>query len=241
MDRKTFNLLCAGLLALSAAAQPRAAQPVQTAAPQATAQQTAIRNAVGDFLAAQTGGLPGQVEHAVGAIDPRLALPACAALEVFTPPGARLWGRTNVGVRCASPAWTIYVPVTVKVTGTYLITARALPPGHVLTAEDTVATLGDLTQLPAGIAQDPAQVVGRSVAGSLAAGQPLRSDGLRAPVVIQQGQPVKLVSRGRGFEVTADGKALSQGLLGQVVQVRSPSGQTVSGIARGGGIVEVGN
>jgi len=236
MDRKTFILMSAGLLAFAASAQPRASQTVPAVVPPA-----AIRSAVGDFLAAQTGGLPGQVEHSVGAVDPRLALPACGAIEVFTPPGARLWGKTNVGVRCTSPAWTIYVPVTIKVTGSYLVTARALPPGHVITAADTIATFGDLTQLPAGVAQDPAQVVGRSVSGSLAAGQPLRTDVLRAPVVIQQGQAVKLVARGQGFEVTADGKALSQGTLGQVVQVRAPSGQTVSGIARSGGVVEISN
>jgi flagellar basal body P-ring formation protein FlgA len=236
MDRKTFTLMSAGLLVFAASAQPRAAQTVQAGAP-----QSAIRSAVGDFLSAQTGGLPGQVEHSVGAIDPRLVLPPCGAMEVFTPPGARLWGKTNVGVRCASPAWTIYVPVTVKVTGSYLVTARALPPGHVITAADTMAAFGDLTQLPAGVAQDPVQVVGRSVSGSLAAGQPLRTDVLRAPVVIQQGQAVKLVARGQGFEVTADGKALSQGTLGQVVQVRAPSGQTVSGIARSGGVVEISN
>ncbi|MDP1671784.1 MAG: flagellar basal body P-ring formation chaperone FlgA, partial [Burkholderiales bacterium] len=165
MDRKTFTLMTAGLLVFAASAQPRAAQ--------AGTPQAAIRSAVGDFLTAQTGGLPGQVEHGVGSIDPRLTLPACAALDVFTPPGARLWGKTNVGVRCASPAWTIYVPVTVKVTGSYLVTTRALPPGHVITAADTMATFGDLTLLPAGVAQDPAQVVGRSVSGSLAAGQPL--------------------------------------------------------------------
>jgi flagellar basal body P-ring formation protein FlgA len=237
MDRKTITLMTAGLLVLAASAQPRAAQILQ--AP--VAAHAAIRGAVGDFLAAQTGGLPGQVEHGVGAIDPRLVLPACGAMEVFTPPGARLWGKTNVGVRCASPAWTIYVPVTVKVTGSYLVTVRALPPGHVIAAADTMAAFGDLTQLPAGVAQDPAQVVGRSVSGSLAAGQPLRTDILRAPVVIQQGQAVKLVARGQGFEVTADGKALSQGILGQVVQVRAPSGQTVSGIARSAGVVEISN
>lgn len=233
MDRKTLTLLTGALFALAFAAQPRAAQPLQTA--------TAIQSAVSEYLAAQTGGLPGQVENSVGSLDPRLALPACPATEVFTPPGARLWGRTNVGVRCASPAWTIYVPVTVRVTGTYLVTARPLAPGHVMTVTDISAATGDLTLLPAGIAQDPAQVLGRSLAGSLAAGQPVRTDGLRAPLVIQQGQAVKLVSKGRGFEVTAEGKALTQGLLGQVVQVRSPSGQTVSGIARSSGIVEVNN
>lgn len=234
MDHKLLTMLTAGMVVLAVVAQTRAAQPMQAPA--------AIHSAVGEYLRVQTGGLPGQVEHSVGAIDPRLALPACPVPEVFTPPGARLWGKTNVGVRCASPtAWTIYVPVTVRITGTYLVAARPLTQGQTLGINDYTAATGDLTQLPAGIAQDPAQVLGRTLAGTLAAGQPVRTDLLRAPTVIQQGQSVKLVAKGRGFEVTADGKALSQGVLGQVIQVRSPSGQTVTGIARNGGIVEINN
>ncbi len=234
MDHKLLTLLTAGVVVLAAVAQTRAAQPVQTPA--------AIKSAVDEYLRAQTSGLPGQVEHSIGAIDPRLVLPACPAPEVFTPPGARLWGKTNVGVRCAGPAaWIIYVPITVRITGTYLVATRPLAQGQTLGMHDYTAATGDLTQLPAGIAQDPAQVLGQTLAGTLAAGQPVRTDLLRAPTVIQQGQSVRMVARGRGFEVTADGKALSHGLLGQVVQVRSPSGQIVTGIARNGGIVEINN
>lgn len=238
MDHKLLTLITSGAVVLAAIAQPRAAQSAQI--PAAMQAHASINATVSDYLRVQTGGLPGRVEYSVGAIDPRLAVPACAAPEVFTPPGARLWGKTNVGVRCASPtAWTIYVPVTVRVTGTYLIAARPLAHGHVLMADDYTTATGDLTQLPAGITRDPSQVQGRTLAGTLASGQPLRSDLLRAPTVIQQGQSVKLVARGKGFEVTAEGKALSQGVLGQVVQVRSPSGQTVTGIARSDGAVEV--
>ena len=234
MNLKLLNLLTVGVLMLAAVAQSRAAQPLQAHA--------AIRTAVEDYLRVQTGGLPGQVQYSVGNVDARLALPNCPAPEVFTPPGARLWGKTNIGVRCTSPAqWTIYVPATVRITGTYLVAARPLASGRTLDINDYTAVTGDLTLLPAGVAQDPAQVLGRTLAGTLAAGQPVRTDLLRAPTVIQQGQSVKLVAKGQGFEVTADGKALSQGMLGQVVQVRSPSGQTVSGIARGDGIVEISN
>ena len=231
MNHNCRNLLAIGMLAMAALGQPRAAQTRQTV--------PEIKTAVQEYLQAQTSGMPGQIEHSVGAIDARLALPACAAPTVFTPPGARLWGRSSVGVRCANPAWMIYVPVTVQVTGTYLVATRPLPSGHTLTGNDFNAATGDLTQLPAGVAQEPEQVLGRTLIGGLAAGQPVRTDLLRAPAVIQQGQNVRLVARGRGFEVTAEGKALTQGLLGQVVQVRSPSGQTISGIARTGGIVEI--
>lgn len=201
-----------------------------------------ISAAVDEYLRTQSIGQPGVMDYSIGAMDTRLSLPSCTTPEAFMAPGTRLWGKTHVGVRCTSPvSWAIYVPVMVRINGPYLIASRAMTQGHTIQSTDVTTASGDLTQLPAGIAQDPALVVGRTVAASIGARQPLRTDLLRAPTVIQQGQNVKLVSRGRGFEVSADGKALAHGQLGQVIPVRSPSGQTVSGIARHGGIVEVNN
>ena len=60
-----------------------------------------------------------------------------------------------------------------------------------------------------------------------------------APWAVQQGQNVKTISSGAGFSVSSDGKALNNAAEGQVVQVRTNTGQTVSGIARPGGIVEI--
>jgi flagella basal body P-ring formation protein FlgA len=67
----------------------------------------------------------------------------------------------------------------------------------------------------------------------------LRHDLLKAPLAIQQGQSVKLLSGGTGFRVSAEGKALNNAQDGQLAQVRTGSGQTVSGIARTGGTVEI--
>jgi flagella basal body P-ring formation protein FlgA len=47
------------------------------------------------------------------------------------------------------------------------------------------------------------------------------------------------ISNGPGFTVSSSGKALTNALEGQLVQVRTDSGQTVSGIARAGGVVEI--
>ena len=62
---------------------------------------------------------------------------------------------------------------------------------------------------------------------------------LRSPLVVTQGQGVRLVTQGPGFQVSSEGRALGNAADGQSVQVRSASGQTVSGVARSGGIVEV--
>ena len=213
----------------------------QAAAPASDRQQPlAIHQAIENYLRAQTAGLPGVVTYTVGAIDARSVLPACGALEVFTPPGARLWGHTSLGVRCSGATpWNIYVTAQIKVVGEYAVSARSLAPGQALSAADIAMQNGDLTQLPSGVLTDPQQAVGKTSLASLAAGQPLRQDLLRAPLVVQQGQTVVVHSSGQGFRVSADGKALNNAYDGQIAQVRTASGQTLSGVARAGGVVEI--
>ena len=207
---------------------------------QATQSPALVQRAVEDFVRAQTSGYAGRATFTLGKIDQRLAVPACAALEVFVPAGARLWGNSSVGVRCGAPTpWTLYVGVTVRVTGSYLAAARTIAAGQTLTQADLSLVEGDLTQFSTPIANDPAEAVGKTIGAPLAPGQPLRSDVLRVTPVIVQGQTVKLVSHGPGFRVSADGKALGNAAAGQLAHVRTASGQTVSGIARADGSIEI--
>lgn len=199
-----------------------------------------IHKAVEDLVRQQTAGLPGKVSFTVGAIDTRLNLPACHAPEAFVPPGARLWGNVSVGVRCSgNETWTIYVPVSVRILTGIVVAANGLVQGRSIELGDLAVQEADLGQLPGGIITEPRQAVGRIATISIAAGQPLRQDWLRSPPVIQQGQSVTLRSQGRGFKVSAEGKALTNAAEGQIVQVRTSSGRTINGIARLGGIVDV--
>lgn len=199
-----------------------------------------IRKTVDSFVKLNTAELPGQVTHTVGTIDPRLQLPACDLPEVFLPTGSRLWGNTTVGVRCQSATpWTIYVPVSVKIMAQVAVATHPLAAGQTVSQADVSLQHADLSQLPAGVIQDLSQVIGKTVISGAPSGQALRLDMLRAPQVIQQGQNVKLVAKGNGFQVSSEGKALANATLGQVISVRTQSGQIINGIARQNGVVEV--
>ena len=233
--KRLFRITVLALLTVWSFGSHAQGLPAQAQQPHST-----IRAAIEEYVRLQTNGLPGKVAVSAGAIDARLALPACGAMEVFSPPGSRLWGNSSVGVRCGAPSpWTIYVGVTVRVTGAYVTIARPLASGEVVNQGDLTLTQGDLTQMPAGVVTDPAQAVGKTLAAPAAAGQPLRADLLRSPNAILQNQNVKVVSSGAGFQVSADGKAINNAAVGQVAQVRMNSGQTLSGIARADGTVEI--
>jgi flagella basal body P-ring formation protein FlgA len=201
---------------------------------------TVLRRTVDAFLQVQAAGLPGKVGITVGNIDTRMSLAHCPAPEAFLMPGSKAWGKTTVGVRCAAPSpWTVYIQANVSVLGNYIAAATPLSQGQPILESQLATQQGDLTTLPASIATDKAQVVGRSSNVSISAGTPLRLDTLRSQPVVLNGQMVKLVTAGSGFRITADGKAIANAAEGQVVQVRTAGGRSVSGIARAGGQVDV--
>jgi len=216
------------------------AAPAHSAALDGRQDLTQLQRVVENYVRKESAGLPGKITFSVSAFDARLALPPCSAPEAFLPAGARLWGKSTVGVRCtAGAAWTVYASVQIEISADYVVTARPIAQGEAVKLQDLAVMSGDLSKLPAGIVVDPAHAVGKQLAMSIGAGQPVRQDMLRSPNVVIQGQGVRLVSEGPGFRVSTEGKALANAADGQSVQVRAPSGQTVSGIARTGGIVEV--
>jgi flagella basal body P-ring formation protein FlgA len=199
----------------------------------------ALRKLAESYLQTQSAGLPGKVTIRMGAVDPRLSLPACPAPEAFQQPGARPWGKTTVGVRCTAPAWSMFLQAQVSVIADYVTAAVPLAQGQAIDAAQLTTMQGDLAALPNGIITDMAQAVGRTPTVSLPAGAPLRLDALKSKPVVQQNQAVRIVSRGENFSVSGEGKAIGNAGEGQVVQVRTPRGAIVSGTARNGGIVEV--
>jgi len=201
-----------------------------------------LRDAVKQFLVRESTGLPGTVSIEVGAIDPRLSLTHCDALETTLPAGSRLWGKVNVAVHCSEPNhWSIFVQSTVKVTGNYYVTTHPVMQGQTLTETDIAAVQGDLTSMSSGVVTELAQAVGHTSTLSLGAGIPLRQDSLRLQQVVIQGQVIRLMSNGSGFRVSTDAQALNSASEGQLVKVKINSGQVLSGVAKAGGIVEVTN
>lgn len=208
-------------------------------APARAAEPDIVIDTAERFVHQQTQGMPGKVQIKMGTLDVT-RLPACTAHEAFSPPGSRLSGKTHVGVRCLGPAiWSVLVPVQISITGNYLTTARPLAAGQAITAADIVVISGDLTALPTGVVGDPQAAIGKTLRNSLGAGQPLRADQLLAPLVIRQGQTVRVISAGPGFAVSSEGKAMNNAAEGQVAQIRMGSGQTVSGVAKADGSVEI--
>lgn len=212
-------LLTAALLSLSSGAA--SAQTVLQDPDVITAEVEA-------FLLSQTQVLPGVPEVVV--TPPRInRQTACEHIDTFLT-NPQLRSRMNVGVRCLAPeAWTLYVQASVSVEGYYYVTNRTINVGETLSLDDLVAREGDLLRLPRGVVVDPSLAVGYIAQQRISAGSTVRSSALRDPDSIVRGQPVRTEARGLGFVATGEGVALESGAPGTMIQVRTSSGQVVSG------------
>lgn len=200
-----------------------------------------LKKHINQFLTQQSAGYSGETRVTTGAIDPHLKLAACIQPEVFLPPGSRAWGKTSVGIQCDAPVrWKIYVQANVSIKGQYLTTSHPLPQGHTITKQDLAFAEGDLTRLPGGVFTEASQIIGQTVRSPMMAGSVLRQNMLKQALAVQQGQTVLLTTAGVGFTINAEGKALKNANVGQVVPVKVRSGQVVSGIALENGKVQVG-
>lgn len=194
------------------------------------------------YVQTQTQGYPGQVKIEIQPLDTRIRIAECGLMEGFTVQGARLWGKTHIGIRCLqseTKPWTLYVQADVQVWGEYAVTALPVGQGAPVQSSDVVMQSGDLTKLPAGIITDVSMLSGKQAALNLPLGTVLRPELLKSIPVIKQGQTVQLNSRGDGFVITADGTALQTANVGQVVDVKVSSGQIVKGVAQASGKVNV--
>lgn len=180
-------------------------------------------------------------EIIMGALDSRLRLAPCQHIEPYLPSGARLWGRSRIGLRCLQGRvhWNVFVPVTIKAWGPAWVLRRAVPGGTVLTQEDAAQAEMDWAEHASSVLATPESWIGQQAAFALHPGQTLRANMVRALPDFERGAQVRVRSMGAGFHVVVSGKALEDGVIGQAVRVKLGSGKVITGTAREGQIVEV--
>ena len=121
----------------------------------------------------------------------------------------------------------------------YYVAATPLSSGQLISATDIRKVNGDLTSLPIGAITTPSQAIGRALNISLTSGSVLRTDAIKSTLAIQQGQSIKVISTGPGFQVSTEAMALNNANEGQIAKAKTISGQMISGIARIGGIIDI--
>lgn len=215
--------------------------------------------ALGEMARAYLNALPNMPDNQsldVQLINPHLKLPACASIEFSTvSTSSKSRNHFSLIARCLSPKkWATYLNVKLHEPNVIYLARRTLPAGTAISPNDFYPQSekmhhpGTITSLDA--------LHGHRLKHDLSAGSSLRHQDLEAsphainpianqqheqgkPVTMQPGQIVKVIISGNGFQITSEGRLLTRGVVGQSVQVRAHGKQSVTGVLRELGVVEV--
>ncbi len=199
-----------------------------------------IRGAAESYLSELVGD--GQTSVVAGQLDPRHKMANCdQALQPFLRRGTKIGARTIVGVRCnGTKPWKVYLPVDVVSNRQVMIASRTLPRGHLIAATDLTADIRDVSGLTAGYLENAQQLVGQRLKHQIISGRIITPSMLLANNIVHRGQSVTLLAKSGGLQIKMNGKALTDGALGQRIRVENASsGRIVEGLVRSAEFVEI--
>lgn len=191
------------------------------------------------YLIEKTKEISGTPEIIITPLKSHQKPPYCPNPIPYMSQGAKLYGKTTVSIRCEAPLWRIMIKAQIKINAPYLTVTNTLSQGHIIDEGDLSLVTGDITALRQGVLTDKNQVIGKTVVRPIQAGSPIWQENIRIPKAIQQGQNVRIISKGSGFFVTSEGYAINSAGIGEVAKAKLENGTIIRGIVKADGVIEI--
>ncbi|GAA5213861.1 flagellar basal body P-ring formation chaperone FlgA [Corallincola platygyrae] len=172
-------------------------------------------------------------------IDSRARYAKCEQpLEASLPGKQRLSRNVTVQIRCrGTSSWTIYLPVRVKEMRKVVVAKQGLASGTVLHRQQLKIVYQENMLTRGGAMTDIDSVIGARLKRQVRVNDPILQQNL---CVVCKGETVTIVAKADGFQIKANGVALSDASLGEKVRIRnSRSGQTLEARVTAVGVVIV--
>lgn len=123
-----------------------------------------------------------------------------------------------------------------------VVPARTIARGDVISESDLTYTNVAARRVFPGVVTGFNQLDGKQARRILRAGEPVRVDDVRAPILVTKGSRVTVTFHAPGIALTAIGKAMSEGGLGDSVTVLNPASyRQITATVTGPGTVAAGD
>jgi flagella basal body P-ring formation protein FlgA len=202
-----------------------------------------LQEQVRHFVAATTPTQPGvRTNISVHGVDPRLRLQACKQpLALRTYSKSRDNSRFSINVSCPdSSNWSIYVPVSIDRFANVLISKSHIRKGNTVSADTLAWSERQLNTLTSGYFIQAQDVVGMFARRNIRSGTVIAPKHLRPPYAVHKGESVTIRAIIGGVEVKMNGKAMSNGAKGDIINVTNRSSKrTVEAQVIRPGVVQV--
>lgn len=134
------------------------------------------------------------------------------------------------------------VPLSGKVTVKQEVVkaSRKIRPGQIISNDDVQLEHEQSSQMQRDTLTDPEEAVGKKAVRSIQAGRPITAQMLENPPAVKKGTRVLIIAGNQMIRVSASGKAVEDGQLGEEVRVMNlSSGKEIHATVKGPGVVEV--
>lgn len=213
----------------------------------------ALQQSVIEWVAQTQSVALGAVD--IAPMDPRLQIKSCEQALSMDLPFA---SKQTVRVRCAQPAWQLFVRVSVAGQAAaapvqaaekpveksaepvaeprqVLVAAVPLQRGMQLSATHVRLAQLDTPGMPVNVLEHVSQVMYAEVVRDVRPETPLRSQDIRPTVLVKRGQMVLMsVGQSTGFQISARVEAMQDGRYGEQIKLKNrESGRLLSGMVKG--------
>lgn len=143
-----------------------------------------------------------------------------------------------IGLLVVVPAMMLAASSAFAATVRVVVPAHDIARGEVIGESDLTYATVDGNALMANVPTRMNEVVGLQTRRVLSTGQTFRSDDLRRPIVVMKGQTITMQFNAPGVELSAMGRAMSEGGVGDTVTIQNPASyRMISGIVVAPGTV----
>lgn len=184
-------------------------------------------------------GIPADARIEVSNDETVRQLAACEQWHFQTPSRA-MEANFRVQVRCEQPQrWSVFLTVSVYQLSQYFVLQQAVNSQTVLTEAHFRAVSEYKLRPQPGLVADSQRIIGLKPVHAMKAGSAIRYTDLSTEPSLSRGQKVRVLARGKGFEIHQEGQLLSDAYNGELTRVQLGSRKIVNGVARSGGTVEI--
>ena len=185
-----------------------------------------LKETVRQFVAKTTPSHEGvRTNINVLGIDPRLKLSNCPSpIQLRTHSTSKNSSRISVQVSCPDKSqWSIYVPVSIEKFANVLISKSHMRKGNRVSQNDVAWSERKLSTLPGGYFIQAKDVIGMFANRNIRNGIVIAPKHLRPPYTVRKGESVTIRAVIGGVEVKMNGKAMSNGSTGDIINVTNRS------------------
>lgn len=187
----------------------------------ATNQQLEQIQKVAENYVLNTFTLPsgGTITANAATLDNRLQVSDCpSGLSAFSPSKNGSASNVTVLIECKDENWRVYVPVRLRVTVPAVTAAYPLTRGQILNQQDVSLSMVDLLRFRQQGFSSINQVVGSKLKRNIPTGNIISNNDI---CTVCRNERVTIKAIKKGLQITTQGTALSDGVLGEQVRVKN--------------------